>query len=95
MPKQFKNIVLHPSGRVDPDHSTLLCERVGCQNEITIGTSYSFVVSFATTGPKNIASFQCEELQHFACSPECAAEAARVCILEHLIPMHTKRVQEK
>lgn len=92
--RTFRSIAVHPSGRVDPDKTTLECERDGCTNVITIGGSYSFVVTFATTGPLNIPAFQCGDEQHFACSPECAAEAARVCILEHLIPAHAQKVGE-
>lgn len=95
MSKQWRKIVVRPDGHtVDPDLSTLACEAPGCPNETTIAQSYSFVVVFATTGPANLPAFQCQEEQHFGCSPACAAEAARVCVLEHLIPAHAQKVGE-
>lgn len=90
--RTFRSIAVHPSGRVDPDKTTLECERDGCTNVIAIGSSYSFVVTFATTGPApNPPAFGCEEEQHFCCSPTCAAEAAHRCVLDHLLPAHAAR----
>lgn len=88
MPRTYKHIEVHPSGRLDPDKTILECEASGCTNDVLVGTSYSFIVSFATTGPHPIAGFGCEEEQHFCCSPACARAAALVCIDEHLTPAH-------
>lgn len=92
MPREYTHMELHASGRVHPDKTVVRCEAPGCSHEVLIGQSYSFLVVFATTGPYPIGAFQCEDEQHFACSPACARAAAIQCIDEHLIPAH--RAQE-
>ena len=94
MSRTYKHIALNPNGSVDRDNTTVICEAPGCGNEVKIGESYSFVVVFATTGPRPIASFQCEEEQHFACSYICARNAAIECIDNHLIPSHKELESE-
>lgn len=86
----------------DPSLHPVPCEI--CQKSVPIGESYSFVVVFATTGPRphpeyGVSSFQCSDesnniRQHFACSIEHAEQAAVSCIHEHLIPAHVQKVRD-
>lgn len=93
MPREYKKVALHKSGRVDPDNTVVICEARDCHNEVLMGASYSFLVVFATTGPNPIHAFQCEEEQHFACSPDCAEKAAIDCI-HHLRELHIAKMYE-
>lgn len=93
MTRKFLHVELMPDGHhVDPDRTTLECEAEGCTNTVLIATSHSFVITFATTGPYHIPSFQCSEEQHFCCSPECALQAGIMCMRDHLTPAHAAKV---
>lgn len=84
---------LPPAQPRDPSAQPVACEVCGAQT--TIGNSYSFVMTFATTGPAHdgimLAAFQCPAEQHFCCSVACAQAAAHACIDEHLVPAHAER----
>lgn len=79
--------------RYDPSTRIVPCEYEGCEQTMTVGDSYSFVITFATTGPTHIAALGCPAEQHFACCPEHAAALAQACITQHLIPAHAERAQ--
>jgi hypothetical protein len=74
-----------------------------CENMVTRGAEYSFIITFATRGPDGRAgAFQCPDAdeiaagnydaQHFCCSAECAAKCAHACIDEHLVPRHQDHI---
>lgn len=90
----------------DPSQLPVVCEHCGSSTHaetgqpLTVGTSYSIIASVATTGgpvapggPHVPGGTQCDALQHFACSIECAVEAHIACVREHLAPKHTARRQ--
>lgn len=72
--------------QVDPDDRPIECEV--CGRIVRHGDTYSFLLSFGTTGPVPISGFSCEGGQHFTCSKEHALSAAHACIDEHLAPHH-------
>ena len=76
------------SERDDPSRRQVSCEHEGCEQTMAVGDSYSFVITFATTGPAHVAAFGCPAEQHFACSVSHAAALATRCVAEHLIPAH-------
>lgn len=53
-----------------------------CGQELTEEDAYSFVVHYAKPG-RGVASIPCPDEQHYGCSPEHAAQAAKACI-DHL-----------
>lgn len=94
MSREYIQLVLLPDGiHVDPDHSRVRCEAPGCTRDVLIGTSFSFKVMMATTGVLPIRSFECEEEQHFACSPEHAKLAAVHC-MDHLLDLLALRTAD-
>lgn len=84
-PKQAQ--YLAASFKLDPSTAfTISCEGPNCTNEFTLADSHSFVVVYATTGNTRNPSFQCDQEQHYGCSPTCAILAAKKCMEEHLVP---------
>ena len=84
-------VVLHRSGRVDPDRTRVRCGAHvvnGCDNTFLIAESVSYVACLATTGGTGLGAFviQCGEEQHFCCSPECALVAHAYCLMYHIRP---------
>lgn len=78
----------------DPDDEPMVCEV--CGEPVRKGDTFSFSLSWGTTGPVPIAAFHCGgghygHGQHFTCSRECAVAAAKACVEEHLLPMHEDR----
>lgn len=80
--------------RDDPSAVLVTCEHEGCGAQLRLGDTFSFVITFATTGPAvtaqghRLAAFGCAAEQHFACSREHAAILAQRCVTEHLLPAH-------
>lgn len=92
--REYRRVEVHASGRVHPERTTLVCEAPGCDQEISLAASYSFVITMATTGPApNPAAFQCGDEQHFCCSPACARAAALVCMDHQLAELAARRAQ--
>ncbi len=90
--RQYIAIGVHPSGRVHPEQTTIVCEAPGCTNPVRIADSYSVVVTMATTGPApRPGAYQCGDEQHFACSPACARAAALVCMDHQLTELAARR----
>lgn len=73
----------------DPDDRPITCEV--CGTVVRVGDSFSFLLSWGTTGPVPITAFGCTGGQHFCCSRDCAVQAAHACIDEHLVPLHEER----
>lgn len=76
----------------DPSARLVTCEHEGCNEQVSVGDSFSFHVVFATTGPAHIPAFGCPAEQHFACCAEHAAACAHRCIDEHMVPAHAAQV---
>lgn len=95
--REYTRLTIHPSGRIHPEQSRLVCEAPGCRVEVSPAASYSFVVTLATTGgpvaPGGgvVGAFACGDEQHFCCSPACARAATLACI-DHLVwELETRR----
>lgn len=78
----------------DPSARIIVCEIARCGVTMRLGDSFSFVGGLATTGPNHVLPHQCPQEQHFACSLEHAFLAHRICLEQHVIPEHKRRVAE-
>lgn len=84
----------------DPSARIIACEAPGCDKTFPVGDSYSFVITFATTGPaiahpagpRRLLPVQCPQEQHFACCPEHAQIVGHACLDEHIAPLHAAQV---
>lgn len=93
---------MQPSGTLKPraakpDPSAVLvdCEIAGCDKQMPIGDSYSFIGGIATTGPTHITPFVCSEAeQHFGCCIEHALLAYVLCLRDHVVAVHATREAE-
>lgn len=98
MPRQYTHIEMHASGRADPTKTRIICEAPGCTTELLMSEAHSIVaVSYATRATPDgtpLPAFQCPELQHFCCSPECMLEAVNACVRDHLLPLHNAQVAQ-
>ena len=69
------------------------CEACGKQVDSSYAINMIFVVG--SPGHPELAPFQCEQEEHWACSLDCWKVVAHACIDEHMHVLLTQKHQEK
>lgn len=77
----------------DPDLKIIPCEAPDCTVEKSRREMHSVKAVWCHTW--GITPFQCENEQHWGCTPEHAVDAMVLCVREHLLPGHAALVAER
>lgn len=69
------------------------CE--ACGAVVPVGhDAINVIVTIGSPGHPDLPPFQCPQVEHWACSPNCWGQVAHACVDEHILPILNYRLQQ-
>lgn len=83
-------MLLKPLDKLTAGHDLSVPPSRTCENcgkVVPVGhDAINVIITIGSPGHPDLPPFQCPQVEHWACSPDCWAQVAHACIDEHILP---------